>query len=146
VNVYEDLGQVVRDDIQRHLIDARRRRDQRATDVLRSLLAAIDNAGAVPAAQRYDFARPALGETEVPRRRLDAAELRRLLHAEAAERRTAAATLRHVGVTDLADDLERDAEMVLHYLDLLGGARTAGSLADPRLARPRASGGPAEPR
>ena len=91
-------------------------RDKRADEVavLRKLIAALDNAEAVPT-EGY---RPrALGDPggEVARRELDKAEVDALLVNEIAERRSAVEELERRGRPNEAALLAREAELIARY-------------------------------
>ena len=80
-------------------------RDSVAVDVLRSLMSAIDNAGAVPVTSPASPMPQA--STEALRRELSAAEVEQILIAEAAEREAAATDYERRGLRDEADRLRR---------------------------------------
>ncbi len=98
-----DASDQARSFVGAELLAARKAKDALAVSVLRSLAAAIDNAGAVPVpegAQRTDprasshhvAAGGHMGATEAPRRRLGAADLEALFALEVARRRETAKT------------------------------------------------------
>jgi uncharacterized protein YqeY len=94
--------------------------DRRPADVslLRTLLAAIDNAQA-PAAVPDSPYRPhqfGTGAAEVPRRQLSVEALRALLEREAAQRRDAAVALEARDRAADAEALRREADAVMRYL------------------------------
>src|SRR6185436_1087740 len=90
----------LKDRLQTALPAAMRARDRAAVTALRSALAAIENAAAVPApASRLGLPAIGLGVTEVPRRAQDDAEIERIVRAEVAERREAAAEYDRLGQT-----------------------------------------------
>lgn len=100
-------------------------RDVVAVTALRSALAAIDNAEAVPTDHRPDavegsehFAGAAsgLGAAEAERRHLTEADLRSIVENEIRERSTAAAEYDRLGRTDLADRVRAEAEVLSRYL------------------------------
>ena len=92
-------NEAIRDRLHRGLRDTMRARDSAAASALRSALAALDNAGAVPPGQapaaasgpHFAGAVAGLGTAEVPRRSLAAGEAERIVRAEIAEREAAAA-------------------------------------------------------
>lgn len=86
------------------LLVARKRRDTAATVALRTALAAIANAEAVPAA-------------EGPRRRLTPEQERALVLDELTEREAAAARYRGLGHAEHADQLIAEAEALRPFLD-----------------------------
>jgi len=102
------------------LKDAMRSRDRLAVSALRSGLAALDNAEAVPAehAARAGGDSPIAGAavglraTEADRRELTAEDERSLVLAEVAERREAAAEIDRAGHPDRAADLQHEADVL----------------------------------
>ena len=89
-------------------------RDSVAVDVLRSLMSAIDNAGAIPVTRPASpMSRPS---GEAPRRELSAAEVDQVLRAEAAERQAAAADYEQRGLRDEAGRLEAQLRIVAGFL------------------------------
>jgi uncharacterized protein YqeY len=90
-----------------------------ATAALRALLAAIDNAEAVPVpegAQRYVSHAFGGGSNEVPRRNLSHTDLEAVIARELAERRDAAAELERLAQHGRAQTLRAEAEIVAGYL------------------------------
>jgi len=91
-------NEAIRDRLHQALRDALRARDKIAASALRSALAALDNAGAVPPGQapaaasgpHFAGAVAGLGAGEVPRRGLAAGEAEQIVRAEIAEREAAA--------------------------------------------------------
>jgi uncharacterized protein len=92
------------------LNDALRTRDVVAAFAVRSALAAIGNAEAVPAETV-----PA-GTTEVARRVLGPAETRRIVEAEIGERESAAGQYEQNGHGDRAGTLRREAQILRDVL------------------------------
>lgn len=91
--------------------------------LLRGLIAALDNAEAVPLAaghERYVLLDFGDGSAEDPRRALGAAEVEGLLRSEQAERQAAAAELGALGRTEAAQTLIEEAAVVGRYL--VGGS------------------------
>lgn len=121
-----DAAGAMRVRLQGDLRAAMKAREQRRVTLLRTLIAAIDNAEAVAApvnesgparltgGSRYVATGPA-GESEVPRRMLSAAEVDAVLAAEQAGRREAAAQMRGGGRPVEAEALEADAEAIGPY-------------------------------
>lgn len=99
------------------LRDAMRNRDRAATTALRSVLAAVDNAGAVPLGETdragaiEQAARGAFA-TEAPRRELTATDIERIIDAEINERRDAAAGMRAHGQDARAALLDAEADAI----------------------------------
>jgi uncharacterized protein len=112
----------VRDDLQTALRSAMKARDRAATEVLRSTLAALDNAQAVEAdvvvVEGEHFAGTAggLGAAEVERATLDDAQARAIVAAEAQERRTAADEYERLGRADEAFRLRADADLLAAFV------------------------------
>lgn len=94
-------------------------RDAARTAVLRSLIATLDNAQAVPVGQGHQRYRElAFGDraAEVPRLSLKPGDVRALFAAEADSRKAAAAQMRDHGQEARADALAAEAEVVERYL------------------------------
>ena len=110
-----------RDRLQTALRAALRVRDKTAASALRSALAAIDNASAVPAepapgvasGPHFAGAAAGLGAGEAPRRGLTAGEAERIVRAEIAEREAAATGYERAGHADRAGRLRREAAVLL---------------------------------
>ena len=117
--------EAIRDRLHRALRDAMRARDSVAVSALRSALAALDNAGAVPAGQgpasasgpHFAGAVAGLGAAEVPRRGLAAGEAERIVRAEIAEREAAAAGYEGAGHGEQARRLRQEARVLASVLD-----------------------------
>ncbi|MBD3844799.1 GatB/YqeY domain-containing protein [Bosea sp. SSUT16] len=97
-------------------------RERKSVEVtaLRELIAAIDNAQAVPVGDRHDsYVFHAFGDSavEVPRKVLGKDELRRLVEAEIQSRNNTAKTYRSLGRDDKAQDLSDGAQTLNRYLD-----------------------------
>ena len=112
--------------LQLALHEALRARDTAATSALRSALAAIDNAGAVPAAPapaagaggpHFAGAAAGLGAGEAERRSLTEAEAEQIVRAEAAERQAAARDYDQTGHADQAARLRREAHVLMSVID-----------------------------
>src|SRR4051812_20723111 len=98
--------------LQAALPTAMKARDSAAATALRSALAAIENAAAVPAPPALPFGQPTvgLGATEVPRRHQDETEIARIVAAEIAERRAAATEYDRLGQTSAATTKRAEAD------------------------------------
>jgi hypothetical protein len=115
----------IRDRLHQALRDAMRARDSVAASALRSALAALDNADAVPAGQgpaaasgpHFAGAVAGLGAGEVPRRGLAVGEAERIVRAEIAEREAAAAGYEGAGHGEQARRLRRGARTLTSVLD-----------------------------
>jgi uncharacterized protein YqeY len=97
-----------------------RRADE--ASLLRCLLAAIDNAQAVPVGdlhERNKYAAPRFGDgtAEAPRLELSAGEIDRLLLRERQDRIDAADQCEQVGRSDRATALRAEAEIVKRYVE-----------------------------
>ncbi len=94
-------------------------RARQEADVLRALIGAVDNAQSVPvdpARKASDVAVFGDRSIEVPRKSLDADDLRVILEREIAEREAAAQEMERVGRTDRAEILRAEAGIVARYL------------------------------
>ena len=118
-------NEAIRDRLHQALRDAMRARDKVAAPALRSALAALDNAGAVPPGRvpaaasgpHFAGALAGLGAAEVPRRGLAAGEAERIVRAEIAERETAAAGYERAGHDEQARRLRQEAGVLASALD-----------------------------
>ncbi|EJZ10223.1 GatB/YqeY domain-containing protein [Mycolicibacterium vaccae] len=110
-----------RAELRHRLITARKERDAASTSALRSTMSAIDNAetpdGPVPAAGAIADSAVGVGAAEVPRRELRDDEVRRLIHGEIDERRTAADQFTLAGHHDRAAVLHAEADVLARLLD-----------------------------
>src|SRR6185503_4429007 len=113
----DNMVDVVRTHIRTDLREAMRAKRMDEVAVLRTLIAALDNAEAITVApERYTeraFGDPA---TEVPRKLLSAAEVAAVLEAEQREKLTAAAELERAGRAADAVKLRDAAAIVSRYL------------------------------
>jgi uncharacterized protein YqeY len=111
--------------LQLALGEALRARDKVATSALRSALAAIDNASAVPAAPapagaggpHFAGTVAGLGAGEAERRRLTEAEAEQIVRAEVAERQAAAHDYDQTGHADQAGRLRREAQVLIAVIE-----------------------------
>ncbi|GHH59809.1 hypothetical protein GCM10018781_03680 [Kitasatospora indigofera] len=105
------------------LPEAMRARDKAAVSALRTALAAVDNAEAVPvdeAATRgraLEHSPVGAGATEAARRELTESDVVAVVRAEAAERLAAAAGLTEPAHADRVARLRAEARVLLHLLD-----------------------------
>jgi hypothetical protein len=117
-------NEAIRDRLHQALRDAMRARDSVATSALRSALAALDNAGAVPpgpvpaaaSGPHFAVAVTGLGAGEVPRRGLAAGEAEQIVRAEIAEREAAAAGYAEAGHDEQARRLRQEAGILISVL------------------------------
>lgn len=100
------------------LRDAMRARNAAEITTLRGLIAAVDNAQAVPVGDRHEtyvFHAFGDGTVEVPRKALGRDELRRLVETEIRSRSDAADDYRRLGRDDKARDLSQEVEILSRY-------------------------------
>jgi len=116
----------MRTTLRRDLTAALKARDRVAVAALRSAIAALENAEAVPTDQAIDTAAGTdrvagapvgLGVTEADRRDLTESDERSILAAEVRERTTAAEEYEQLGRTDQATRLRAEADVLRRYLD-----------------------------
>lgn len=100
----------MRDAMRAQLKDAMRAKDTLTRDVLRTTLAAIENAEAVAAVPVADA-----GPTEVARQELSDADVAAIVAGEIAGLDTAAAELESLGQTDRADELRQQAAVLRRF-------------------------------
>jgi uncharacterized protein len=112
--------------LQAALKDALKARDKPAVAALRSAMAAIDNAQAVPTEQppateasSEHLAGTAVGlrAAEAERKTLSAEELDEIVRTEITDRREAADHYRRAGQDEMADQLEREAGVLSSIVD-----------------------------
>src|SRR3974390_397924 len=115
----------MRDRLREDLAAAMKARDRVAITVLRTTLAAIDNAEAVdvspkepPGAGSHHFAGTSagVGSSDVTRRVLSDADIGAIIGEEADERWQAAVEYEKLGRVDIADGLRREAAVLDRYL------------------------------
>lgn len=112
------------------LTDAMRSRDRLGASALRSGIAALDNAEAVPATDAMPLdgdspiagAAVGVGATEAERRELTTDDEHALVRAEVTERREAAAEVEAAGRADRAVDLHHEADVLESVLRRVVGA------------------------
>jgi uncharacterized protein len=116
---------VIRQRLQLALREALKARDTVAVSALRSALAAIDNASAVPArpaptgasGPHFAGAAEGLGAGEVERRKLTKPDIEEIVRAEVSERQAAIVDYDRTGHTDQAGRLRREAHVLLSVLN-----------------------------
>jgi uncharacterized protein YqeY len=113
----------MRTTMRRDLTAALKARDRVAVSALRSALAAIDNAEAVPApdarmssSEHVAGAAVGVGSAEAARRELTPDDLHAIVAAEVAERVDAATGYARSGRQDAADRLRAEADVLRRYL------------------------------
>ena len=121
----------MRASLRKDLTAALKARDRVAVTALRSVLAAIDNAEAVPVDHpvasstgndHVAGAATGLGAAEAERRHLTEADLRSIVENEVRERLGAAEEYEQRGRNDVADRLRAEAEVLSRHLRLDSGA------------------------
>jgi len=110
-----DLEQRLRTRLAQDLRTALKSRETTRITALRSMLAALDNAQAVPLAELPAVHALHGGIGEVPRKTLSDAELVALFAAELDERRAAAVMLEKHGCQDEAERLRAELEVLADY-------------------------------
>lgn len=115
----------MRANLRNDLTAALKTRNRVAITALRSALAAIDNAEAVPADrssgsvignEHVAGSATGLGAAEAERRHLTAADLQSIVENEVRERSVAAEEYEQLGRNDLAERLHAEAEVLSRYL------------------------------
>lgn len=116
------LDEALRSYLREGLVEAQRTRDHRRMGVIRSLMSAIDNAGA-PLGVAAEGTAPAVGlrGTELARRDLDAATLVEILAAERAEHEHAMSLLADAGRADSTAGHATAIGVVDEYMTWLRG-------------------------
>lgn len=113
-----DASTSMKDVLRRDLLSAMRGRSSLTVSTLRSLIAAIDNAQAVPVGEahvRYVVRPFADRSAEVPRRALSEADVQLILEEELAVRIRAATEFECHGKPTDASRLRAEAAIVAHY-------------------------------
>lgn len=119
----------MRTDLRDGLKTALKSRDRTAIAALRSALAAIDNAEAIPADQAVDTtvghehvagAAAGLAAAEAPRRSLTEADLRSIVENEVRERTVAAEDYERLGRKEQAEQLRAEASVLRRHLEPAG--------------------------
>ena len=106
-----DAAESMRQMLQADLRSAMKGRAASEIGVLRGLIAAIDNAGAVPLS-----ARSGPTQSEVERRRLSAEDVQQILQREYEVRQTAAVEFTRLGLAVEAERSNREMAVVSRYL------------------------------
>ena len=118
-------NEAIRDRLHQALREALRAREPIAVSALRSALAAMDNASAVPpgpafttgSGPHFAGAAAGLGAGEVPRRGLAPGEAERIVQAEIDERQAAAASYERAGHGEQARRLRQEARILASAMD-----------------------------
>jgi uncharacterized protein YqeY len=115
----EDVAEVIKRRLRSDLKSAMQARAKLETSVLRAIIAALDDAQAVPVSDKHvryvvhEFGDPA---AEAPRLRLSVPDVQKLLEREIKDRREAADKLEQLGKVDRATELREEASIVTRYL------------------------------
>ena len=105
----------LRTQLKADLRHAMKARQKEAVTALRILLAAIDNAEAVPTDPSFV---PFTGRTnDVPRKLLTEAHIQQILQAEAAKQREALAEYERLGQEEAAEQIRAELAVMSKYLD-----------------------------
>ena len=140
-----DSGRAIRAALRHGLTAALKARDSDAVAALRTAMAAIDNAEAVPApatnspttSVHFAGARGGPGSTEAARRQLSASDVRSVLRDQIAEHSRQAERYDTLGRADAAQRLRRQAGTLAPYLaDDSASSRGRGALLRPYDGRP----------
>lgn len=110
-----DAANGMKDRLRADLLAAMKERDMAEVGTLRTLIAALDNAEAPPAAQRVAMPGDDM-TTETERLLLDAGTVAAVIAAEIAERERAAAEFDRLGRADRAAQLRAEAAIGRRYL------------------------------
>jgi uncharacterized protein YqeY len=117
----ENVSEAFTDRLRADLKRAMQARAREEAAVLRALIGAIDNAQSVavdPAMKASHVGTFGDRSNEVPRKRLNAEDLRTILAKEIAERESAAIEIERVGRQDRADMLRAETAIIARYLAL----------------------------
>lgn len=108
----------LREQMKADLRQAMKARQSATVATLRALLAAIDNAEAVPVPAVTMPVEPILGQShEVPRKLLSADDIRQIIQKEADERRAASLKYANLGQAAEAERLQTAAQLIETYLN-----------------------------
>ncbi|MDP9143207.1 MAG: GatB/YqeY domain-containing protein [Actinomycetota bacterium] len=109
----------MRDRMRSDLTRAMKARDQIQVSVLRSGLAAIDNAEAVEITDKSDvtIGDVTIGYGDVARRSLTGQQIANVLQDEIGERQVSVIEYERIGRPDLAETLRREIEILRSYLE-----------------------------
>jgi hypothetical protein len=114
----EDAAEVLKSKLRRDLRSAMLTKDPLRVRVLRALVAALDDAQAVPPGEQHArYIVHAFGDrsAEVPRLSLTEKDVQALLARETAARTAAAAEMERLGQNGRAQDLHKEAAIVASY-------------------------------
>lgn len=107
----------LRQQMKADLTQAMKARQRATVATLRSVLAAIDNAEAIPVNEPAFPVEPVLGQRhEAPRKLLSAEDIRQIVQKESDERQAASAKYATLGLQDEAERLQAAATLLATYL------------------------------
>ena len=107
----------IRQQMKADLLQAMKAREHARVDTLRTVLAAIDNAEAVPVSQSTMLVEPVFGKkNEVPRKILSTEDIQRILQNEVDERHAASIKYAGLGQNVEAERLQKAAELITSYI------------------------------
>lgn len=107
----------LREQMKADLTQAMKARQREVVATLRAVLAAIDNAEAIPVSDPAFPVEPVLGQQhEAPRKLLPAEEIREIVRKELEERRAASVKYAKLGLQAEAERLQKAASLLADYL------------------------------
>lgn len=107
----------LREQMKADLTQAMKARQSATVATLRSVLAAIDNAEAIPISEAPFPVEPVLGQRhEAPRKLLSAEDIRQIVQEEMDARRAASVEYANLGLPDEAERLQNAATLLAGYL------------------------------
>lgn len=110
----------LREQMKADLTQAMKARQSERVATLRSILAAIDNAEAIPVTEPTFLVEPVLGQRhEAPRKLLSAEDIRAIVRKEMDERRAASVKYANLGLQAEAERLQQAATLLAGYLHAL---------------------------
>lgn len=114
MNATDHNSQPLVDQLRQDLLKARKKRDRIISETLQSVVAAIDNAGAVPINEKIDTI--GVGSTEARRRELSFQEVQDIIRHEIEEMHHAITTLGNHN-DDLVTELRTKTTILNEYLN-----------------------------
>jgi uncharacterized protein YqeY len=107
----------LREQMKRDLVQAMKARQTATVATLRSALAAIDNAEAVPVDETTPIIPFVTQRPDVPRKVLSDADIQEILQKEVDERNAASAEYARLGQSTEAERLQASAALIANYLN-----------------------------
>ncbi|MCE7989439.1 MAG: hypothetical protein DYG89_50450 [Caldilinea sp. CFX5] len=108
----------LREQMKADLTQAMKARQSATVATLRAVLAAIDNAEAIPVSEPTFPVEPALGQRhEAPRKILSTEDIRQIVQKEIDERRAASIKYANLGLQAEAERLQNAATLLADYLN-----------------------------